>query len=233
MYTLIPLQTLIKILGAITLIVLIVNYLIHPPTELLDYMSMGLRTLSIAAGLLWLIGGTPIWRYIWKWFPKLNLWIFPDINGKWSGETRSNWSIIKKMLDCSKQQENVYNPQSSEIEEHPELTTSPMVIVIKMNWFKIDMVMQTDSDYSKSTTWGMKLLRPDPTGPDYRLLYTYHNITTNPKTTDTHTHHGTGLLNIELLGCNSTKLSGNYWTDRQWNVGFNTAGNINLERVSD
>jgi len=31
------------------------------------------------------------WRYIWRWIPKLNDWIFPDLNGTWIVEIRWNW----------------------------------------------------------------------------------------------------------------------------------------------
>ena len=31
------------------------------------------------------------WRYIWKFIPKLNDWIYPDLNGKWDVEIHWNW----------------------------------------------------------------------------------------------------------------------------------------------
>ncbi len=32
------------------------------------------------------------WRYIWKWFPQLNSWLFPDINGTWNAEIHWKWN---------------------------------------------------------------------------------------------------------------------------------------------
>ncbi|MCP4935792.1 MAG: hypothetical protein GY927_16690 [bacterium] len=34
------------------------------------------------------IGG---WRLVWRWLPKLNDWVFPDLNGKWMVEIHWNW----------------------------------------------------------------------------------------------------------------------------------------------
>ncbi|WP_244516230.1 hypothetical protein [Halomonas daqiaonensis] len=34
------------------------------------------------------IGG---WRAVWQWIPKLNDWVFPDLNGKWTVDIYWNW----------------------------------------------------------------------------------------------------------------------------------------------
>lgn len=34
------------------------------------------------------IGG---WRAVWQWIPKLNDWVFPDLNGKWTVDIHWNW----------------------------------------------------------------------------------------------------------------------------------------------
>jgi len=31
------------------------------------------------------------WKFLWKWCPILNDWVFPDLNGKWMVEIHWNW----------------------------------------------------------------------------------------------------------------------------------------------
>lgn len=31
------------------------------------------------------------WRQVWQWIPKLNDWVFPDLNGKWTVDIHWNW----------------------------------------------------------------------------------------------------------------------------------------------
>lgn len=31
------------------------------------------------------------WRAVWSWFPKLNKWLFPDLNGEWNAKIIWNW----------------------------------------------------------------------------------------------------------------------------------------------
>lgn len=38
------------------------------------------------------IGG---WRWIWMIIPKLNDWVFPDLNGRWAVEIHWNWGAKK------------------------------------------------------------------------------------------------------------------------------------------
>src|SRR5262245_22172078 len=38
--------------------------------------------------MLWLYVG---WRRLWLWFPELNRWLFPDINGEWIMEIHWCW----------------------------------------------------------------------------------------------------------------------------------------------
>lgn len=36
-----------------------------------------------------------VWRYLWQWIPKLNEWLFPDINGLWDVEIHWIWQEKK------------------------------------------------------------------------------------------------------------------------------------------
>ena len=59
--------------------------------------ASGVSTLSMAfkgAAVLYLVLfviAARGWRCIWKWVPKLNSWIYPDLNGEWDVEIHWNW----------------------------------------------------------------------------------------------------------------------------------------------
>ena len=53
-----------------------------------------LRWLSLSATLLLALASglaSFVWRPLWRRFPVLERWIFPDLSGTWDGELRSNW----------------------------------------------------------------------------------------------------------------------------------------------
>ena len=52
------------------------------PTILKGVTILNLLLLGLA------IGG---WRIVWQWIPKLNDWVFPDLNGKWMVNIHWNW----------------------------------------------------------------------------------------------------------------------------------------------
>lgn len=41
------------------------------------------------------------WRVVWRIAPRLNTYLFPDLNGIWTGTTRSNWPTIEKLVDTA------------------------------------------------------------------------------------------------------------------------------------
>jgi len=54
---------------------------------LLRWVSLAATViLALASGLASLV-----WRPVWRKFPVLERWIFPDLSGTWTGEIRSNW----------------------------------------------------------------------------------------------------------------------------------------------
>jgi hypothetical protein len=45
---------------------------------------------------------TPAWRLLWRLFPKLNDWIYPDLNGEWDVQGETNWNRIDALLKAAK-----------------------------------------------------------------------------------------------------------------------------------
>jgi len=57
----------------------------------IDSLSLAVRAAAVLNVLLWGVSAAG-WRYIWKWFPKLGEWIYPDLNGEWDVEINWHWA---------------------------------------------------------------------------------------------------------------------------------------------
>ncbi|MBS7811239.1 Cap15 family cyclic dinucleotide receptor domain-containing protein [Roseococcus pinisoli] len=134
--------------------------------------------------------------------------IFPDLDGEWVGELRSNWPRVTARG----------TGDVSEI----ELLSRPAKIRIKATLLTLSVIMNTDDRYSKSKTIMAGLRKDDVTG-EFSLTYVFDNSTLEPKPGDTPSHHGAAILTLRHEG-NELFLEGAYWTNRAWNFGINTAG---------
>lgn len=128
---------------------------------------MGLWELSTGAPTRWwqlpravsLVGGTGlvglgfalnlVWRRLWRRFPMLNRLIFPDLNGSWNGEHRSNWR----------------DPESG-----ARAPPGPANLDIKLGVFDISVRLKTDKAQSYSSR--VSLEREKGT-PIFRVWYSY------------------------------------------------------------
>ncbi|PJI38974.1 hypothetical protein [Ferrovibrio sp.] len=130
------------------------------------------------------------WRTLWRWFPKLNRWVFPDLNGVWTGKLVSTWAdpVTKASpppIDCT--------------------------ITIRQALFDINVSLKTGESRSSSSRESLQAFRD--TGC-YRIWYGYHN---NPQASVGHRsqpHDGMAWLQVDLDE-NPNRLTGLYYTSRK------------------
>jgi len=227
MYLALPIKTVFYIFG--TMLVLIFLLL----SSIKGGFSLNLISLSLllTTVLFWLLGATPFWRKLWKRFPKLNRWFFPDLNGVWKGEQESNWPLIERLVNASSNQQEIYNADQPDV----PLRKTKVTVRITANLFrvKVTLVSQPRSSdlsepYSESYTY-VAVPRKNPDTDAFELFYFYKNTTTYPVTTDTNSHDGAAKLEVSADG----QLKGINMTNRQWHRGMNTAGKLVLERISE
>ena len=128
------------------------------------------------------------WKYIWKIFPKLNDWLFPNINGTWKVEIHWNW--IQK--DGTKK-EGIKEGE----------------VVIKQNFLTLSMELFTDESESETLVIQPK---KNPTSGRLELYYIYRNTPIDKGDNKLQSHIGTAILKIAPH--NNDMLQGNYFTDR-------------------
>lgn len=230
MYTLLSIKQLITIFGGFVATFMVLILMISGDLSPISVIRSIFASITFSGIFLFLVGGTPAWRYLWKWFPQLNDWIFPDINGIWKGQQTSNWSVIDHTIKAAKQTQSTFDCEASDA-TLPKLLNSGMTLCIKANWLRISMKMKTDKEYSFSDTL---LIVPKVNKENGRkeLYYFYENITPDNKNSDESSHTGAAIVEIEKSG-KELSLKGQNWTNRMWRQGKNTAGRVSFLQFSD
>lgn len=180
----------------------------------------------VVMGVLGLtLGSSRFCSWTWGKFPLLNKLLFPDLNGVWVGTTRSNWPVIKAMMDSAASPESIDLGSLSNI----PLQEDGMAILIEANLFKIHVKARAarTNGNSRSITASVDRL---PNDLDIRLSYIYDQETPDPVYTDESNHIGAATLFFE----NGTydECKGYYWTRRKWREGTNTAGQLSFKRIA-
>jgi hypothetical protein len=165
-----------------------------------------------------------LWRLIWKVLPFLNRKAFPDLNGVWKGSTSSNWPTISTMLETAKGTGGL---------EPASLATVPLksdgiTMTITASLFSLRITAELEATGGKSHSLTERVSEDKRRG-ELELYYVYRQETPEPELTDDDSHLGAACLTIDLV---AATLSGAYWTKRSWRSGLNTAGRIEVQRVS-
>ncbi|WP_236016696.1 hypothetical protein [Salipiger abyssi] len=168
-------------------------------------------------GLISLVlGATPLWRKLWGFFPLLNSWVFPDLNGRWQTEIHSNIAAMA-----------AYHPDFAGTDPQTINTLVPGQFEIVQNWFRLYIRFDADDKYSTSNTLVVEP-RKDRESGRFTLTYVYKNETPAPQPTDEQFHFGAAHVEIDP---NFKSMRGIYWTNRNAPRGLNTAGSIAAKRV--
>ena len=91
MFKLCPTKILVAVVAWLTVMVLLGANALRPFLEAIGFTA-GLSLTVAAVQLIFaLVFITQFWRIIWRWLPKLNEWVYPDLNGDWDVELKSNF----------------------------------------------------------------------------------------------------------------------------------------------
>lgn len=174
-----------------------------------------------------------VWRMIWK-LPMLGPWlsrvIFPDLNGDWKVEVKSNWPIIDKMRNAAKDDQVPRFDPVSEAHPRPQLQLTEFVATIEQRWLSTEIKFKPNhkTPLLNSVTLSADLMRKEGSEPKrIALIYKQENAAV-PAHTDENSFLGAALLQVSDDG---NSLYGKYWTNRSWDKGLNAAGEIILTRA--
>lgn len=178
---------------------------------LMDLRRPITSAVTIAAGIFWVLGQTPVFVLICR-LPFVRSYL-PPIDGEWDMELKSNWGIMQKWLGQG---------------DGASLITVPGKVKIKARLFSVKLEFASADGYSESKAISVSVRPSDQTGL-LELNYMFINYTQIPVATDTSTHTGAARVFVKESG-GELYMEGTYFTDRKWTEGLNTAGLVTFTR---
>lgn len=177
----------------------------------------------------------PIWRTVWRWVPFVESKTFPDINGQYDVEIEHNWPIQEKLFTAAR--EGGGFDIFSISQQKPPMQKANMKASIDMGMFSVRIRLSAaDSDAPQnvirtSRTIACSLIKPCD-GYNNRISYIFHQHNRREKvaTSDDSSFFGAAVLEIDAH--NPGLMQGEYWTNRAWEKGINTAGVITFRKTS-
>lgn len=227
MYATLSLDRLIKLLVwpfALVVVALLLSQ--SMPQTQAEWVRLASSSVAIFA-ILMLGLGAPSgrfapWRIIWRTFPFLNEVVFPDLNGRWTGTTSSNWPLIDTMRQAAMRKGGLTQVALDQL----SLQEDQISVFIRASFFKLHIKAELSRTGSVSHSLSQRVIRDDRRGL-FELFYVYRQETPEPVSTDESAHLGAAALDYDpekdtLVGC--------YWTTRSWRQALNTAGRLSLIR---
>ena len=169
MISLLPIVKIISLLSAIYALILSVVFSFTNSNNVLTNIIYSVKY-AAAYELFILLVFMFLWRVIWKKFPHLNDWVFPDINGIWDVEIHWQWG----------DKTGVKNGKAH----------------IKQDFIKLSMEFLTDE--SESETLVVKPKRDSESGR-LQLFYVYRNIPKHNDGNTATPHTGAAILKLDPL----------------------------------
>lgn len=210
MIRLIKIRTIFIVLLLICLLSGLIYSLAANPITLIDW-AKGIGGISFLLSAITLgLGQTKIFDFMCPLFG------MPNLTGTYKGENRSNWRRVKEPTKGKKARKNV------------KLLTVPCEAKIISRLLNIRIMYASNTGYTNSTErWAIPT--KDEKGHFY-LEYMYDATTPEPAGTDSTDHIGAAKLML-LADQSPVTMSGPYWTNRNWHLGLNTAGQIKLVKT--
>lgn len=217
--------------GGLTLVTMIAVYAHKveqitgwPISDRLIVRYLPLGVLLIFGGFFGPTGYWAPWRILWRSIPKLNDW-FPDLNGVWVGSTSSNWPTIKRLVVAAQSNDRTTEQELHDLPEQQDA----MAVRFTNSLFKLQVRAGLSSTNGESFSITAKPWRNQHTGRIH-LSYVYRQQTPNHAITDEEAHFG--AADLELVAEDYGRAEGTYWTRRAWRTGRNTAGIMELSKLT-
>ncbi len=165
------------------------------------------------------------WRILWRLVPPLNGWAFPDLNGVWVGITKSNWPVIERAYDAAMSHRSITEAELFSIPLKEDAVAGSIVCSL----FSLKIKFATTATDGESYSVAARPSRDHLTG-FLHVTNVYRQTVPDPVRTDEPVHFGAGELRVDPD--EPDQIRGEYWTRRVWRTGKNTAGKIELRRLS-
>ncbi|ACB83240.1 conserved hypothetical protein [Methylorubrum populi BJ001] len=188
--------------------------------------------LSAIPGLAWMILSgillNPVWRFVWRKVPRLGRW-FPDLNGFWDVEVKSNWSRQVQLLDAAIDAKNCIDMRHVSADQLAELSNINLLAEITQTWWGLEMTLTNPGEASPLRRSDTIVIEPI-SGKGHRppgICYFYKQSSVSDNVFDDPEFYGAAQLTYDR---ESDILEGFFSTSRMWRRAMNTAGTVTFTR---
>lgn len=189
-----------------------------------DLWNAKSAVLAVPSIVVFLLTLRPVFRLVHR-ASFASAWLFPLLDGDWEGEVHSNWPRVRALVDAARGDAPHFNAFSDPTPNSVDSAPIKIRAKLKSGLFDYQIVIRL-SETRHSYAIFVKPEWRRPTRP--RLYYIYRQQEDGPvAVTDTSQHQGAACLDYDF---ETETLSGTYWTERQSELGLNTAGRIRLVR---
>jgi hypothetical protein len=229
MFKLCPTKILVLIVAWLTLMVVLALNALQPvlvPIGLTVRLSLAVALVQFISTLVFV---TPLWRIVWRWFPRLNEWVYPDLNGDWDVELKSNFPRIDALLKSAKGDAPLMDFRAGSEAELPPLGVYRMRARVRQSWAKIEMELWNPAGVGPIKNSRTLLVEPlRKSDGRHGLAYIFEQANETDVVSDDSMFRGAAWIERDRDDAN--RLYGRMWTDRMWRRGMNTAAELRFTR---
>ena len=195
--------------------------------SLLDHLGFILKYCGFLAGLCALLSMPQVFGFLVGKFARgSNL----DLGGLYRVEMTSNWPAIKRLTEAANSTSDVFN-----VFDPAALPSSKAVTgfaVFEAGLFGLKIRMKMNKTGNDSVSRGEDIRMDDARRAVLRYVFVQTNAPHATTATDEPQHSGAAELVFKPKEDKLGALIGKYWTNRNYQRGMNTAGDIRLIRIA-
>lgn len=216
MYQVVGVWKLVTVFATFAAALALLSHFLLPVEGITDALRRATGMVTLTGLIVLVVGQTPVFPWLCA-LPLLRT-VFPPIDGQWTGTFNTNFPEIAKAFKL-------------DVPNAAEPVVAKFTIEVRLLTVRIRSVsLLPRPDYMRSHTTAFSIFRCPQTGREI-LHYVYDAFVGQPKESDFAAFHGAAKLIVIREG-DDLWLDGNYWTDRNWPKGYNTAGSLKLTRAN-
>lgn len=233
MYAVFGLKKVLSFITALIVLVIIGLMAKESPSDLLEFGKTAWKVASGVVTAFIIIGSIPfIYRRAWKCYEFFFKDAYPDLSGEWIGTVESNYSVHRAIQSAASSENKTLNPLDPAQIDPISLEVFEARLTIKASLLKINILMEVQGKTDRSDSYSIAAAPIVAQNDEpHRLAYIYKSKHFQKAADDESNHTGAAEVQLRREADGTLKMTGYYWTARNWRRAGNTAGILNFVRV--
>lgn len=233
MYAVFGLKKVLSFITALIVLVIIGLMAKESPSDLLEFGKTAWKVASGVVTAFIIIGSIPfIYRRAWKCYEFVFKDAYPDLSGEWIGTVESNYSVHRAIQSAASSENKTLNPLDPAEIDPISLEVFEARLTIKASLLKINILMEVQGKTDRSNSYSIAAAPIVAQNDEpHRLAYIYKSKHFQKAADDESNHTGAAEVQLRREADGTLKMTGYYWTARNWRRAGNTAGILNFVRV--